>query len=143
MSKQLLCYEMEIKLCHYVMKKIDFLPKPASNLPNVINISASALIFSPIWNDTLCEGNNDCPNIVNFQIDKAKPEHFKSLQNEDIVFIQNFNLESWNVFSTIQHRDSGFWSLICDFLERGRVLWFQPLFREFTLCYKIRIRLLG
>ena len=30
-----------------------------------------------------------------------------------------------------------------DFLEKGRVLWFQSLFREFTLCYKIRIRLLG
>ena len=30
-----------------------------------------------------------------------------------------------------------------DFLEKGRVLWFQSLFREFTLCYKIRNRLLG
>ena len=30
-----------------------------------------------------------------------------------------------------------------DFLEKGRVLWCQSLFREFTLCYKIRIRLLG
>ena len=29
------------------------------------------------------------------------------------------------------------------FLEKGRVLWFQSLFREFTLSYKIRIRLLG
>ena len=30
-----------------------------------------------------------------------------------------------------------------DFLEKGRVLWFQSLFSEFTLCYKIRNRLLG
>ena len=29
------------------------------------------------------------------------------------------------------------------FLEKGRVLWFQSPFREFTLCCKIRIRLLG
>ena len=30
-----------------------------------------------------------------------------------------------------------------DFLVKGRVLWFQSLFREFTLTYKIRIRLLS
>ena len=30
-----------------------------------------------------------------------------------------------------------------DFFEKGRVLWFQTLFREFNLCYKIRNRLLG
>ena len=30
-----------------------------------------------------------------------------------------------------------------DFLEKGWVLWFQSLFREFTLCYKIRNRFLG
>ena len=30
-----------------------------------------------------------------------------------------------------------------NFLEKGRVLWFQSLFREFTLCYKIRIRFPG
>ena len=30
-----------------------------------------------------------------------------------------------------------------DFLGKGRVLWFQSLFREFTLTYKIRIRLLS
>ena len=27
--------------------------------------------------------------------------------------------------------------------EKGRVLWFQSLFREFTLCYKIRNRFLS
>ena len=86
-------------------KKLDFLPKPVSNLPNVINSNTSALIFSAISNHALCEGNSDYPDIVNFKIDKAKPEHFKSVQNEDIAFIQNFNLESWNDFSTIRHRD--------------------------------------
>ena len=30
-----------------------------------------------------------------------------------------------------------------EFCEKGRVLWFQSLFREFTLCCKIRIGLLG
>ena len=30
-----------------------------------------------------------------------------------------------------------------DFLEKGRVIWFQSLFRELTLCYKIRNRFLG
>ena len=29
------------------------------------------------------------------------------------------------------------------YFEKGRVLWFQSLFREFTVSYKIRIRLLG
>ena len=82
-------------------KKLDFLPKPMSNLPNVINSNTSALIFSAISNHTLWEGNNDYPDIVNLEIDKAKPRHFKSVQNEDIAFTQNFNLESWNDFSTI------------------------------------------
>ena len=30
-----------------------------------------------------------------------------------------------------------------NFLEKGGVLWFQSVFREFTLCYKIRNRFLG
>ena len=68
-----------LSLCN---KKLDFLPKPVSNLPNVINNNTSAWIFSAISNHTLCEGNNDYPDIVNFKIDKSKPEHFKSVQNE-------------------------------------------------------------
>ena len=91
-----------LSLCN---KKLDFLPKPVSNLPNVINSNTSALIFSAISNHTLCEGNNDYPDVVNFKIDKVKPEYFKSAQNEDIAFIQSVNLESWNDFSTIRHRD--------------------------------------
>ena len=35
---------------------------------------------------------------------------------------------------------SGFWSLICGF---PWVLWFHSLYREFSLSYKIRFRLLG
>ena len=91
-----------LSLCN---KKLDIFPKPVSNLPNVINSNTSALIFSTISNHTLCEGNNDYPDIVNFKIDKAKPEHFKSVQNKDIAFIQSVNLESWNDFSTIRHGD--------------------------------------
>ena len=52
------------------------------NLPNVINSNTTDLIFSAISNHTLCEGNNDYPDIVNFKIDKSKPEHFKSVQIE-------------------------------------------------------------
>ena len=75
-----------------------------SLLPNVINSNTSALIFSAISNHTLCEGDSDYPDIVNFKTDKAKPKYFKSV-HEDIAFIQNFNLESWNYFSTIRYRD--------------------------------------
>ena len=82
---------------HYTLslfnKKLDFLPIPVSNLPNVVNSNTSAIIFSAVLNHTLCEGNNDYPDIVNFKIDKAKPELFKSVQNEDIAFIQNFHHE--------------------------------------------------
>ena len=67
-------------------KKLDSLPNTVSNLPNVVNSNTSALKFSVVSNHTLCEGNNDYPDIVNFKIGKAKPEHFKSVQNENIAF---------------------------------------------------------
>ena len=79
-------------------KKLDILPKPVSNLPNVVNSNTSALIFSAVSNHTLCEGKNDYPDIVNFKIDKAKPEPFKSVQNEDIAFIQNETLNHGMTF---------------------------------------------
>ena len=86
------------KLSSLFNKKLNFPSKPVSNLPNVVNSNASALIFSAVSNHTLCEANNDYPDTVKFKIDKAKPEHFKYVQNEDIAFIQNFHLESWNEF---------------------------------------------
>ena len=48
-------------------KKLDFLLKRASNLPNVVSSNTSALIFSAVSNHTLCEGNNDYPDKVNFK----------------------------------------------------------------------------
>lgn len=68
--------------------------KPVSNLPNVMNSNTRVLIFFAISNHTVWDENNDYPDIVNLKLDKAKPEHCKSVQNEDISFIQNFTLES-------------------------------------------------
>ena len=104
-------------------KKLDFLPKLVSNLPNVVNSNTSALIFRATSNQTLCERNNDYADMVNYKIDKAKPEHFKSVPKEDIAFIQNLNLESWNDVSTIRDRDCfllGKEKLRCDVCSKHR-----------------------
>ena len=80
---------MEIGSCDYLIKELAFFPKPVSLLPNVVNSNTSGLIFFAISNHTLCEGDSDYPDIVNFKTDKAKPKHFKSV-HEDIAFFSKF-----------------------------------------------------
>ena len=79
-------------------KKLDFLPTPVSNLPNVVNSNTSDLIFFAVWNHTLCEGNNDYPNIVKFKIDKAKLEHFKSVKMKILHLFKTFTLNHGMTF---------------------------------------------